>query len=67
MAWYGLRITAYDMLESVQWSCRVYGTDNIDQAPGQPHLELSGAMQGRGAEDPTRWLRELLEEIRESL
>jgi len=61
------RITAYDMLDSVQWTVRVWDTDDILREPMTAAVEFSGAMRGRGSDRPTKWLRELLEDIRSSM
>jgi hypothetical protein len=61
------RITAYDAFDSVQWTVKVWDLDQVGSLHGDEPLDFTGAMRGRGAERPTKWLRELLEDIRASM
>lgn len=60
------RISAYDVMDTVWWSVRVWDTEGRDPGAQEPDYVLSGSMPGRGEADPTRWLRELLEHMREA-
>jgi len=61
------RITAYDALDSVQWSVKVWDhASDLETSITEP-LQFTGAMRGRGSDRPTKWLRELLEDIRASM
>lgn len=67
MVMFNARIVAYDCLDRVEW---VVKTWDSDLEPGDALYELewlTGSMRGQGSASPTKWLRELLEDIRESL
>lgn len=61
-------IAAYDALTEVWWTATVREWTGSDtDAPDQVVLRLTGQCQGEGQDNPTKWLRTLLEEVRESL
>lgn len=67
MTHFVLQMHAYDCLDAVNWVIRIKDWDaDGDGYENGVHC-LTGAMQGRGSEDPTRWLRELLEGLREAM
>jgi hypothetical protein len=61
------RITAYDAFDSVQWTVKVWDLDTDLSHFIEAPLDFNGSMKGRGSDRPTKWLRELLEDIRASM
>lgn len=62
------KIFAYDSLETVQWSVTIVDHDGWgDEITDGLPWTITGALQGRGAESQPRWLREVLEDIREHM
>ncbi len=59
-------IAAYDVMDTVFWNVRVWDTEGRDPGVQEPDYVLTGSMPGRGEDNPTRWLRELLECMREA-
>jgi hypothetical protein len=62
-----VRIVAYDMLGDVSWSVNVQDWDQMQYNSSSVVYSATGTMRGVGEAHPTRWLRGLLEEIREAL
>lgn len=61
-------LQAYDALTEVLWVATVREWTGSDtEAPDRVVLRLEGQFPGVGLENPTRWLRELLEQARESM
>jgi hypothetical protein len=59
---------AYDALTEVLWVVTVREWTGSDtEEPDRVVLRLTGQSRGEGLENPTRWLRTVLEEVRESL
>lgn len=61
-------VQMYDALTEVVWVVQVRewsGSDTED--PDRVVLRLHGQARGEGLDNPTRWLRAVLEDIRESL
>jgi len=67
MVSFNARITAYDCMEMVEWTAKCWDQDWEPGDHWERVIQLSGSMRGQGVEHPTRWLRELLEDIREAL
>ena len=61
------RIIAYDCIDRVEWTVHVWDLDEARERGSSSVYDATGAMQGRGSESPTKWLRELLEELREHM
>lgn len=66
MQW-NARLIAYDCLDAVEWTIKVWDSDSFDGFEHTQHVYLTGAMPGQGSDNPTKWLRALLEEMREAL
>lgn len=62
-----LRLIAYDCVDHIEWSVQLWDHVELEKDPGHDVYRLTGSMKGRGEADPTRWLRELLEEVREHM
>lgn len=61
-------VMCYDALTEVIWVATVREWTGSDtEQPDRVVLRLTGQFQGEGLSDPTRWLRELLEQVRESM
>ena len=61
-------VQVYDALEAVVWVVQVREwTEWNPDKEGSVVLRLSGQLQGEGLTNPTRWLRQVLEDIRESM
>lgn len=61
-------IQLYDALETVVWVAQVREWSGSDtEERDQVVLRLTGQFQGEGLDNPTRWLKRALEDIRESL
>lgn len=67
MTSFNLRLTAWDNLDQVWWTAKMWDFDADEENGDQVLHYLTGTMPGQGSELPTKWLRELLEEIREQL
>lgn len=66
--YYTMSIQAYDALTEVLWVVTVrewVGSDT--ESPDRLVLRLEGQARGEGLDNPTRWLRQVLEDIRESM
>lgn len=61
-------IQVYDALTEVVWvgQVREWSEDGTD-GPSRVVYRLAGTVPGEGLGDPTRWLRGVLEAIRESM
>ena len=61
-------IRAYDALTEVVWVADVREWSGSDAEPrGTVALRMVGQTHGEGLEEPVRWLRTLLEDIREHM
>lgn len=61
-------VQAYDALTEVIWVATVREWTGSDtEEPDQLVLRLVGQSQGEGLSNPTRWLRQVLEDIREAM
>lgn len=61
-------IQIYDALELVVWVVQIREWSGSDtDEPDHVVLRLHGEARGEGLDNPTRWLRAVLEDIRESL
>jgi hypothetical protein len=67
MVMFNARIVAYDCLDRIEWVAKTWDSD---LEPGDENYVLqwlTGSMRGQGSDNPTKWLRALLEDIREGL
>lgn len=67
MSHFVAQIQAYDALDQVHFIIRWRDYDEILMPGDDDWRVITAATQGRGSADPTRWLRELLEGMREAL
>lgn len=58
---------AYDVMGNVTWSVRVTEYADYDQNLPAERYAWEGTFSGVGEDLPVRWLRSLLEEVRESI
>lgn len=58
---YELRFTAYDMFDEIMYGVRVIDSHQRDTEGGGVILSFTGTVRGRGEEDPSKWLRGVLE------
>lgn len=64
---YETRIAAYDVLDQVWVTARLWETDGVDPAVAVPVVERSVSFAGEGVSDPQVWLRDALVALLESL
>ena len=67
MVQFNARITAYDCLDKVQWSIKVWDTDVSPTEGQRTVLELWGTVDGQGHDNPAKWLGEVLLDAAETL
>jgi hypothetical protein len=67
MSHFTATIRAYDCLETIQFIVHVRDYDSPEDLLGTEAAFMVGTLPGRGSAEPTRWLRELLEGIREHM
>ena len=61
-------VQVYDALTEVVWVLQVREWSGSDtEEPDRVVFRLTGQCPGEGLENPTKWLRLVLEDIRESL
>lgn len=61
-------LSAYDALTEVLWVVTVREWTGSDtEAPDRVVYRLAGQTRGEGLEDPTEWLKTLLEQVREAM
>lgn len=66
--YYTLSLHAYDMLDQVTWVVTIREWENLGgEERSEVVLRLTGQFPGEGLDNPTRWLRRALEDIRETL
>lgn len=67
MTSFNLRLTAWDNLDQVWWTVKVWDFD-ADEENGESALyTLAGSLDGEGLDLAPRWLRFVLENVREAL
>ncbi len=64
---YEAHLTAYDMLDQVQVTLSIRGTEGSLGAPQEPVLFRSTLVRGTGEVDPTEWGKDALLAILETL
>lgn len=61
-------IQVYDVIDQLQWTVLVRQWHEADVwGRSEEALRLVGRVQGEGQDNPSRWLRQALEDIRESM
>lgn len=66
--YYTASVMAYDFMDSIQWTANVRQWDyRDDRAIPTTVVSLSGLIPGEGRDNPTLWLRQLLEAVREAM
>lgn len=64
---YEARITAYDLMDRVQFTVAVYETAGAEEGHYRAVLTSTGSVQGEGISDPAEWARDVLVAALESL
>lgn len=67
MVSFNARITAYDCIDQVVWTVKLWDFDSPPSDWEAISWAKTGTMRGRGSEEASKWLRELLEDIREHM
>jgi hypothetical protein len=67
MTSYNVRIVAYDVLSEVSWSVHMWDFDKPEDGQAESVWVASGTIPGRGLDQPSKWLREVLEALREAM
>ena len=67
MTQWNARITAYDCMSEVVWTVKVWDSDEWEGSYRPEPWVVEGSLRGSGSDLPTKWLRSLLEDIREQM
>lgn len=67
MTQFNARLVAYDCMGQVEWSVKVWDTDDWMVGSHPQSWEASGTLRGEGSDQPSKWLRGLLEQVREQM